>query len=494
MSNTPQHINWPQAADALRKRLGPDAFEPSTRAHLRRADRVLVACSGGADSVFMLCALVAYAKETKEAREARDCGGLQLHVAHYNHRWRGEESAADAAFVKSLAEAFGLPFVCGTRPDKEAAFTETTARALRLDFLRGAAKSCGCKYILFGHQLDDIIETQLQRLARGCGSDGLAAPRPVARFGGLATHLRPLLHLRAGDIRMALNATSIPWCEDRSNDDLSIARNALRKQIIPDLADALARDPVLGAARSRRLLEEDADALDALARQRLPAAYAHAATLERSTLRKVPRALLRRALAEWLSGHQMITSVGASAMDILIDTVCSTRKSYRMSAGTCYILVDADSLSWEALEATAAPQALQPATVQIGEPVFLSTGALIAVELVELSDDLRSQITSGAINPQVEAMIEASGQRVFKVRSWQPGDRFYPLGAPGRKKLKDWFIDRHIPQAERKRLPLVVNDSNEVVWVPGFPPAESCKISPTTKQALRLTYRTTDPL
>jgi len=432
----------------------------------------------------MLCLLVARAEEL----------GLKLHIAHYNHRWRGEESDLDAAFVESLAAAFKLPFLSDSRPANEAAFTETTARALRLDFLRKAAKSHHCDYIVFGHQLDDIIETQLQRIARGSASDGLAAPRPVAVFDGQPTHLRPLLHLRAGDIRMALNATSIPWREDRSNDDVSIARNALRQQIIPDLADALGRDPSVGAARSRRLLEEDAAALEVLARQYLSDAYGHAPTLSRATLRAVPTALLRRALAEWLSGHELIGSVGASAMDLLIETLCSDRLHYRMSAGAHFILIDADTLSWEHQDASAQHQALQPATLKPGEPVFLSTGALVAAEVVELDAELRQQIESGSIDPQVEAIVACEGEPTFELRAWQPGDRFQPLGAPGRKKLKDWFIDRHIPQAERKTLPLVLNASEEVIWVPGFPPAESCKIQPSTKKALRLTYQTTNPL
>lgn len=477
-------INWPEAARSLRKRLGDRAFEPSTLKHLRQADHVLVACSGGADSVFILCLLVAHAEDL----------GVQVYVAHYNHRWRGEESEADAAFVKSLADVFNLPFFTEARPDHEAAFTETTARALRLEFLRKAASSCGCDYIVFGHQLDDIIETQLQRIARGCGSDGLAAPRPVACFDGLPTHLRPLLHLRAGDIRMALNATSIPWREDRSNDDVSIARNALRKQIVPDLAETLGRDPSLGAARSRRLLEEDAAALDLLARQRLPEAYGHAPTLNRAALKAVPTALLRRALAEWLSGHNLIGSVGAPAMDLLIETICSARQQHRISAGSHFILMDADTVSWEHEDDSAPRSALQSTVVELGEPVFLSTGALIAAEVVDLNEDLRQKIQSGSIDPHFEAIIAYCDQASFEVRSWQPGDRFHPLGAPGRKKLKDWFIDRHIPYAERKTLPLVVNASEEVVWVPGFPPAESCKIHPSTKKALRLTYQTRNPL
>jgi len=483
MSDSPQKINWPKAALALQQRLDKGGVEPSVLAHLRHAEHVLVACSGGADSVFLLCLLLARADEF----------GFQLNVAHYNHRWRGEESDADAAFVESLAAAFKLPFLSGARPEHEAAFTETTARALRLDFLRNAAKRHHCDYIVFGHQLDDIIETQLQRIARGCASDGLAAPRPVAVFDGQPTHLRPLLHLRAGDIRMALNATGIPWCEDRSNDDVSIARNALRQQIIPDLAEALGRDPSVGAARSRCLLEEDAAALDVLARQYLPAAYAHAPTLERGLLRAVPTALLRRALAEWLSGHGLIGSIGAPAMDILIETLCSDRELYRMSAGAHFILINADTLGWEHPDASP-PQMLQATTLEPGEPAFLSTGALIAAEVIELDADLRQRILSGVIDQQTEAIIAYEGEPSFELRAWQPGDRFYPLGAPGSKKLKDWFIDRRIPPAERKTLPLVLNIFKEVIWVPGFPPAESCKIKPSTKKALMLTYQTRKPL
>jgi tRNA(Ile)-lysidine synthase len=153
--------------------------------------------------------------------------------------------------------------------------------SLRLDFLRRAAHLQHCDYIIFGHQLDDILETQLQRIARGCASDGLAAPRPVALFDKQPTHLRPLLDLRAGGYPHGTPSQQIPWREDRSNEDMSIARNSLRRQIIPDLGDAIGREPAVGAARSRRLLEEDAAALDLLARQYLPAAYTHAPTLDR---------------------------------------------------------------------------------------------------------------------------------------------------------------------------------------------------------------------
>lgn len=293
---------------------------------------------------------------------------------------------------------------------------------------------------------------------------------------------------------MALNATSIPWREDLSNDDVSIARNALRKSIVPELSESLGRDAPVGAARSRRLLEEDAAALDALAREKLPEAFQHDPRLDRNKLQSVPVALLRRALADWLSGHGLIASVGAPAMDILIETLLGDRDRFRMSAGEDYIVMDSATLSLERGGESAGESALLTATLEWSEPIFLSTGALIQVEPIEVDDALLQRLRSGQVDQQVEAFIGDAGEESFTVRSWQPGDRFTPLGAPGTKKLKDWFIDRRIPQVERKSLPIVINSSDEVIWVPGFPPAESCKIQPSTKRALRLTYQARKPL
>jgi len=483
MSDTRTKLDWPQLADALGERFDAHGIEPSVRARLLAdgARRLLVACSGGADSVFMLCLLFARRAEL----------GLDLQVAHYNHRWRGDASKQDQDFVRSLADALGLPFYTGERPENEAAFTETTARSLRLDFLRKAALEADCSYIAFGHQLDDILETQLQRLARGVGTEGLAAPRPVSEFKDQPAHLRPLLHLRAGDIRMAMHAIGIPWQEDSSNEDTSIARNVLRHEVIPDLIEALDRDPAIGAARSRRLLEEDALALDRLARERLPEAFAGGERLSRLALCALPRALLRRALAAWLNAHGLIESFSASALDLLIDSLMSERDSWKQSAGSHFLCIDSKRLWAEEEEESGVP--LQHVQFEPGETVVLAGGYLLQSDLLTLDEQSRRSVLSGEADPSREATLILPSEGPLDVRSWRPGDRFRPLGSPGTKKLKDWFIDRGIPRKERKRLPVVTTASGEVVWVPGFPPADRYKINRETKQALRLTYRPRNP-
>lgn len=484
MSNESHPHDWPEAARSLYAELGEGSLHANVRELLAGAQcrRVLVACSGGADSIFMLCQLWAQAEEL----------GVELVVAHYNHRWRGEDSQLDAKFVQELARQLSCPFVTGARPENEAAFTETTARALRLEFLRTTAKEHGCACIAFGHQQDDILETQLQRLARGSGSDGLAAPRPIHLFEAYPTHVRPVLHLGAGAIRMALNACEIPWREDISNEDVEISRNALRHNVIPSLSDALARDVSAGAARSRFLLEEDAEALDGLARVTLPEAFSASVSLDRHALRSAPRALTRRALSAWFGAHDLIQSMSAPAMDLLMAAVYAPKLKNRLSAGAYYIELDGASVRLELAHVPG--QSLDTGSIEAGESLMLSTGALLETEFVKLDDELRRTIMKGGVDADLEAYVAMGVGQALEVRGWQQGDRFRPIGAPGTKKLKDWFIDRHIAAKERKLLPLVLSNSGEIIWVPGFPPADSMKISATTKLALRLTYERRHPI
>lgn len=483
MSKCEKPFDWLLASRELLRRMGEGRVHSEVLGTLQSAPvrpSLLVACSGGADSIFMLCWLHAQASALN----------VNLLVAHYNHRWRGGASDEDAAFVRSAAAALQLGYFEGRRPDGEDAFTETAARSLRLNFLRAVAKEHGCDFIAYGHQLDDILETQLQRLARGCGSEGLAAPRPVARFEGKPTHLRPLLNLRAGDIRMALRSLAIPWREDASNSDTGISRNALRAKVIPSFFDALDRDPIVGAARSRQLLEEDAAALDRLAREAVPQAFSGAGELDRSALCNLPSALLRRALSAWLSGYGLMPHFGPAALDRLIGQCRQGLSTDRFSAGPFFIRLTKEQISIEKELSDSSCKTITTSELKPGRTIFLPGGANLKSSECICSPELFEAVLRGSVDPRVEAVMAMPLELPLKMRGWLPGDRFHPLGAPGSKKLQDWFVDHRVPVVERKSLPVVTTVAGEIIWVPGAPPAERLKLTRSTKQALRLTYRT----
>ena len=486
MSKNEKSLNWSNWALKIGKCFALEQLHPDTLVWLRRSETksVLVACSGGPDSVALLCVLWAHAKKLK----------INLIVGHYNHRWRVNKSDEDAHFVATMADDLGCQFIGGIRSNDQPACTETSARVLRMEFLRTEARLHNCQCIIFGHQLDDILELQLQRIVRGVGSAGLAAPRAVHIFNTGPAHLRPLLNLRAGLIRDSLIANNVPICEDATNEDTTIARNGLRHSIIPQLSQVVDRDASVGAARSRQLLEEESIALDTLAQERFVAAYSGANCLDRAGLSDAPRALTRRALVAWLAAHDLTECFSASALEQLLDAVVSSKTKHSMSVGPAFIKISAEQIRIAYAIVSGSTNRIKNSELTTEYPVHLPNGARLSRSAVLMDSQLRDLIFSGAIDPNFEAYLSLNHDISLQVRGWLPGDRFKPMGAPGSKKLKDWFIDRQIPKMERNQLPVVTIAESKIVWVPGLPPAEESRITNQTIQALRLTYQTADAI
>lgn len=190
-----------------------------------RGARVLVACSGGPDSLALLAGLA----------ELRRALGIELIVAHLDHGLRGRESAADARAVERRARLLDLPVV-SERLEGRRALTrrglrgEAGLRVLRREFLARAARENGAGFVALGHTADDQAETLLLRLARGSGVTGLAAMRP--RRG---RWLRPLLAVTREEIGQFLRSRGLRARVDRSNLDRRLARNRVRHDVLPPL-------------------------------------------------------------------------------------------------------------------------------------------------------------------------------------------------------------------------------------------------------------------
>lgn len=207
--------------------------------------RVLLAVSGGADSVAMLRALAAL----------RQAGRLDtdLAVGHVNHCLRAEASDGDERFVNDLARELSLP-IYAAQADvpayaKEHRLSiETAARLLRRRALIDMARQAACTAIATAHHLDDQAETLIHRLQRGTGFRGLAGIRPTAELDEMR-FARPLLTVRRSEILEYLRQGNFPWREDHTNADTQMTRNRIRHRTLPflqaqasaDLPDHLAR-------------------------------------------------------------------------------------------------------------------------------------------------------------------------------------------------------------------------------------------------------------
>jgi tRNA(Ile)-lysidine synthase len=310
--------DWSAAAAGLASRI------PRSRLHGHvvgwaegrpRGERWAVALSGGADSVALLLLLWSH----WPARRGR------LTALHFDHRLRGAESAADARFCAGLCRALGVPLVSGRWKARRRLRGEAEAREARFSFFEAAMAARRIRVLWLGHQLDDIAETMLMRLARGSGAGGLAAPRSVHTFvpararGRSRIHARPLLTLKKEEIARALREAGAPWREDSSNAKGVHFRNRLRKDVIPRWVRAAGRDALSGAALSRELLEEDERAIEAWVDALAP--IGDDGSLGVSQLAGLPRAVVRRSLHRWLLLQKKAGDLSRQGFDVLLRSV-----------------------------------------------------------------------------------------------------------------------------------------------------------------------------
>ena len=390
---------------------------------------VVVACSGGPDSLALLGILHALSAEV----------GLVLHVAHFDHRMRSS-SGRDARLVQRVASDLGLPSQAGAaaRPPR----SEGEAREARYRFLRDVARDTGAKAIALGHTRDDQAETVLLHLVRGSGVVGLAAMRP--RRDDLA---RPLLCLMRADTATYAKAMGVRPALDPSNRSERHARNLVRLRVLPLLErlnpkarEALARlaenagllaDVMRAGAEAalREALVGD-DARVVLDLDRLEPADAIASEALALAAERAGAGALserhRRALVALARGGR-----GSASLD-LPHGVVALREYRRLSIGA-------------PLEDAAPPP---PATLETGR--VLDWGAW----RFALGDAAGARLS-------LRARVAVADE--FVVRAWRSGDRLVRGG-----KVQDVLTDAKVPRRERGRYPVVVTQSGEVVWVPGL--------------------------
>jgi tRNA(Ile)-lysidine synthase len=300
-------MDWPARAEELAAAVPRAQLHPAVVAWAEKSSpraTWAVAFSGGADSLALVLLLWAHWPE----RRAR------LRVLHFNHRLRGRAARTDEAFCTAVAAALGVRFERGEWSEAHPGASEAEARAARMAFFDGRGRA-----LWLGHQQDDIAETMLMRLARGSGTAGLAAPRPVSAVARGRVHLRPLLTRKKTGLVAALQAAGIPWREDRSNARGSFFRNRVRHDVLPAWMAAAQRDALAGAAHARELLEEDDAALEAWL-DGLRTLRADG-TLALQSLAGKPRGLVRRALHRWLLAQPRAGALSRQGFEALLAAV-----------------------------------------------------------------------------------------------------------------------------------------------------------------------------
>jgi tRNA(Ile)-lysidine synthase len=422
---------------------------------LAPGEHLLAAVSGGPDSMALLVGLAALAPGR----------GLRVTAAHVDHGLRGEEGAREGRLVAALARELGVGFVARTALVAPGPDLEARARRARYRALEAIARETGAARIVTAHTQDDQAETVLLRLLRGAGRRGLGAMRPAR--GRL---LRPMLAVTRADVRRFLADRGVAFALDRTNADLRLVRNRVRRLLVPFLEAEF--NPRLGpalAALAERLRDEDTF-LDEAARRRAPALRRDDGLDVRVATE--PRALARRILRAWLERGTGRT-VTAAHVERVLALAEGTARGAVAVPGPARVLREGSRLVLRrGREAAPAPFSLPIAP---GTAVTHPGGAWRLV----LSDARPRRPEERRPPSAAHALFDADAlPDALRVRSPAPGDRLRLL-AGGTRKLQDILVDAKVPREARSRVP-VMTAGDEILWVPGLARGAGAALGPRT--------------
>ncbi len=462
---------------------------------LRPGDNVIIGVSGGPDSVALLHILVEL---------TRNLGwGCGLHVAHVNHKLRGEESREDERFVRELAASLGLECtvkevdVRGFSSDKKCSI-ETAARKLRYVFFEELAAKISATRVAVGHTADDNTETVLHRIVRGTGLLGLGGIRPSRRLSpaSKAMLVRPLLHTWRRDILSYLKEKGLEYRTDSSNLRPENLRNRIRLELLPlleekynpQIKEALTR---LGdiAGRSNDFLQSR---IGKIVEANLRQDGSNACSFEADLLRHHPPFFQHFFLKEVFSRAGIpLGKMDYGHYNRVVEMVENDKTTYRQIElpGKYTASLEGDMLCFKrtsTLQRTRAPlfEPSEPVKLNVPGTTKLPGGREIRAEIIAVEADTLERFRAGKTPDEELLDADKVGKRLY-IRNRMEGDRFWPLGVGGEKKLKDFLIDSKTPRWERDDIPIVTSDTHPV-WVVGLRIDERAKITPETRRALKL--------
>ena len=437
-------------------------------------DKIVVAVSGGADSICLLHLLLRLSAS----------GGFTLHVAHLNHQFR-PEADREAQFVARRAALWGLPATIESQPvgalSKAHGFSKQAgARHFRYRFLQETAEHVGARWIATAHTADDQAETFLMRLLRGAGRRGLAGIPPM-RDGNL---LRPMLHLHRPEIVAELRRARIDWVEDPSNSTAVYLRNRIRHDLLPRLEKENPKIRTALCRLSQVLRDEDDWMTQETARQmsRMATCNADQVIFGMTQLESLHPAVQRRALRWGMAQLTQCTEEGVpfGQIEALRGMIAGASGAMRHLPFGIEAARGAGTLILQRRKPPASPG---PDEVILNPPDGVIDLPTWRIRLIctYLEQPATLPKTTEA---RMRAIFDADKMRSpLTLRGWRNGDRFIPTGMTSHKKLQDFFIDAKIPRAARRSIPLLTA-CGDIAWIVGHRQDARYRATPATRLRL----------
>lgn len=456
-------------------------------------DKILLAVSGGADSIALLYAIWVL--------KAENILSAELFCAHINHQLRATEADLDEDFVIAQAAKLSLPVM--TKRIDVRGFArvnklsiETAARKLRIESLIDIAKTNNCSRISTGHQKNDNAETILHRLARGTGFRGLGGIWPVRVFDSNIRFVRPLLCVTRDEIIEYLEQRNIKWRIDHTNFDCSYRRNYMRHRLLP----ALQQQCNSSIVEQLFNLSQSAQRFYSSVCRRSEYVWFKSVNCTddkvilnlKTFLLETPYVkveLVRRSLANLGSGERDLTQQHYERILQLAEQNVGGKKIEL--PGRFVVQREYGNLVFArvsvAVPATAKQVELKiPGVTKFGSYSIEATILDARRSMLDTRRKTKSRIEKRESRIQ---FVERFGLEKVKlplvVRFRQAGDKFLPLGLPAEKKLGKFLTAAKVPHEVRSKI-LIVTDREKIIWVWPIRISEQARITSDTRRILQL--------
>ncbi|RMA58826.1 tRNA lysidine(34) synthetase TilS [Ulvibacter antarcticus] len=417
--------------------------------------KLLIACSGGLDSVVLSYLL----------RQLK----FEIGLAHCNFSLRGKESDQDEEFVVELADSYSVAVYTETFDTKKFAkehklSTQMAARQLRYHWFEEIRQDFTYDYIVTGHHADDDLETFLINLSRGTGLKGLTGIQEINELV-----VRPILPFTRAEILNFAKEKNLYWREDSSNKKADYLRNVLRLNVLPPFKEA-APGVIASLQKTQKhlkdsysLIEDYLSLVYTLVVQEIPEGY----TINIDKLKELPNT---NALLYEITSPFGFTDFKA------VSELLESQSGKQVFSETHRLLKDRNVLILTEISEKKEEKEfyIKKNQIKITKPFQMELKSI----------DKIGNITSSTIyvdNDKIDYPLV--------VRKWQEGDVFFPFGMKGKKKLSKFFKDEKLSLVRKEKI-WVLTSNNQIVWVVGYRPDDRFKVDDKTKNILKVTRTT----
>ena len=431
---------------------------------INKGDKILVALSGGPDSVFLLHLLVKYEKRFQ----------INIGALHINHRLRGADAKTDQEFCEKLCKKLIVKFYSKLKNVKSFASknklsVEEAGRIIRYLELENIARKFGYNKIATAHNSGDNAETILLNLFKGTGIDGISGI-PIERDN----IIRPILCLKKEDIINYLDQSGINYRIDKSNLHNDYERNFIRNNILPLVKENLNTNVEDSIFRSSEVFKE----VKAAIKDRGENIYSKFFKSGKDEIRILLTTEIKAKISQ-LSFFikDVVAKQFSEELNFrnINDIISLENKRIGQKINLPGFLTAQKERGVILISRSITKKEFVPISLKPNEEIKINSKR-ISIKKVE---DLKNIHFTNDRNFELISGDEIKGS--FKIRSWKNGDKFYPVGLNGTKKISDYLTEQKIPNY-KKREQLVLTNNNKIVWVLGLRLDDRFKISSNTKK------------